>query len=121
MRAEIYYKILIKCHKLAHKLYNDERAKANLEVVYDVVYKEQNKLPYIFGSYVYSDSQIKHFYEKLAWGVFVKDMVNFFKENGKNVSPKDIKNAMLSKNVRHLLMNNSGFEWSKKVLDYFYK
>ena len=47
MRAEIYYKLLVKTHKLVHRLYGNFSMMGQLNAVRNIVYKEQNKLPYI--------------------------------------------------------------------------
>ena len=58
MRAEIYYKLLVKTHKLVHRLYGNVNMMGNLNAVRNIVYKEHNKLPYVYGSYLGAGEKI---------------------------------------------------------------
>ena len=81
MRAEIYYKLLVKTHKLVHKLYGNVNMMSNLIAVRNIVYKEHDKLPYIYGSYLGAGEEISKTYRKLSYDLFIKDMIVFFKQN----------------------------------------
>lgn len=121
MRAEIYYKLLVKTHKLVHRLYGNANMMANLNAVRDIVYKEQNKLPYIYGSYLCPGEEIYETYKKLSYDLFIKDMIVFFKQNNIIVPPKEIKNALARRYVVEILRKYVGEGYREKVLDYFYK
>jgi hypothetical protein len=121
MRAEIYYKILVKTHKLVHRLYWNVHMKSNLNAVRDIVYKEKNKLPYIYGSYLSTSEKVYEIYRKLSYDLFIKDMIVFFKQNNIVVPPKEIKDALAKRNVVGILTKYIGEGYKEKVLDYFYK
>jgi hypothetical protein len=121
MRAEIYYKLLVKAHKLVHRLYWDVHMKGNLNAVRDIVYKEQDKLPYIYGSYLSTSEKVYETYRKLSYDLFIKDMIVFFKQNNIVVPPKEIKDALVRRNVAGILRKYIGESHKEKVLDYFYK
>ena len=121
MRAEIYYKLLVKTHKLVHRLYGNVNMMGNLNAVRNIVYKEQNKLPYIYGSYLSAGTEIYETYRKLTYDLFIKDMIVFFKQNNIVVPPKEIKEALARRHVSGILSKYIGEGYQKKVLDYFYK
>ena len=121
MRAEIYYKLLVKTHKLVHKLYGNFSMMGQLNAVRNIVYKEQNKLPYIYGSYLCVGEEISKTYRKLSYDLFIKDMINFFKQNNIVIPPKEIKDALVRRNVVGILRKYIGEGYREKVLDYFYK
>lgn len=121
MRAEIYYKLLIKTHKLVHRLYWNVHMKGNLNAVRDIVYKEKNKLPYIYGSYLSAGEKIYEIYRKLSYDLFIKDMIVFFKQHNIVVPPKEIKDALDKRHVSGVLRKYIGDDYKEKVLDYFYK
>jgi hypothetical protein len=121
MRAEIYYKLLVKTHKLVHRLYGNFSMMGQLNAVRNIVYKEQNKLPYIYGSYIGAGGEIYETYRKLSYDLFIKDMIIFFKQNNIVISPKEIKQALARRHVSGILIKYIGEGYQKKVLDYFYK
>ncbi len=121
MRAEIYYKLLVKTHKLVHRLYGNVNMMGNLNAVRNIVYKEQNKLPYIYGSYLSAGPEIYETYRKLSYDLFIKDMIVFFKQNNIVVPPKEIKEALARRHVSGILHKYIGENYREKVLDYFYK
>jgi hypothetical protein len=121
MRAEIYYKLLVKTHKLVHRLYGNVNIMGNLNAVRNIVYKEQNKLPYIYGSYLGAGDKIYETYKKLSYDLFIKDMIVFFKQNNIVVPPKEIKEALARKHVSGILHKYIGENYREKILDYFYK
>lgn len=121
MRAEIYYKLLVKTYKLVHRLYGNVSIKGHLNAVRDIVYKEQNKLPYIYGSYLNVEEEISQTYRKLSYDLFIKDMIVFFKQNNIIIPPKEIKDALARRNVVGILRKYIGEGYKEKVLDYFYK
>lgn len=121
MRAEIYYKLLVKTHKLVHRLYGNVYMMDNLNAVRNIVYKEHNKLPYIYGSYLCTSEEVAKTYRKLSYDLFIKDMIVFFKQNNIIVSPKEIKNALANKYVVGILRKYIGEGYREKILDYFYK
>jgi hypothetical protein len=121
MRAEIYYKLLVKTHKLVHRLYWNVHMKGNLNAVRNIVYKEQDKLPYIYGSYLDASEEISKIYRKLSYDLFIKDMIFFFKQNNIVVPPKEIKDALSKRHVSGILRKYIGEGYIEKILDYFYK
>ena len=121
MRAEIYYKLLVKTHKLVHRLYGNVKMMDNLNEVRNIVYKEQNKLPYMYGSYIGDRGEIYETYRKLSYDLFIKDMIVFFKQNNIVISPKEIKDALERRNVSGILHKYIGENCREKILDYFYK
>lgn len=121
MRAEIYYKLLVKTHKLVHRLYGNFSMMGQLNAVRNIVYKEQNKLPYIYGSYLSAGLEIYETYRKLSYDLFIKDMIVFFKQNNIVISPKEIKDALERRNVSGILHKYIGENYREKILDYFYK
>jgi hypothetical protein len=121
MRAEIYYKLLVKTHKLAHSLCRNVDMKGNLNAVRDIVYKEQNKLPYIYGSYLSNEGEISKIYRKLSYDLFIKDMIAFFKQNNIIIPTTEIKNALERRRVSGILRKYIGEGYREKILDYFYK
>lgn len=121
MRAEIYYKLLVKTHKLVHRLYGNASMMDNLKAVRNIVYKEQDKLPYIYGSYLGAGGEIYETYRKLTYDLFIKDMIVFFKQNNIVIPPKEIKDALARRRVVGILRKYIGEGYHKKVLDYFYK
>lgn len=121
MRAEIYYKLLVKTHKLVHRLYGNVKMMDNLNAVRDIVYKEQNTLPYVYGSYLSAGPEIYETYRKLSYDLFIKDMINFFKQNNIVIPSKEIKEALERRYVVGILRKYIGKDYREKVLDYFYK
>lgn len=121
MRAEIYYKLLVKTHKLVHRLYGNFSMMGQLNAVRNIVYKEQNKLPYIYGSYLSAGPEIYETYRKLTYDLFIKDMIVFFKQNNIVVPPKEIKEALERRHVVGILRKYIGEGYQEKVLNYFYK
>lgn len=121
MRAEIYYKLLVKTHKLVHRLYGNVKMMDNLNAVRNIVYKEQNKLPYIYGSYIGAGGEIYETYRKLSYDLFIKDMIVFFKQNNIVIPPKEIKNALDRRHISGILKKYIGDGYRDKILDYFYK
>ena len=121
MRAEIYYKLLVKTHKLVHRLYGNFSMMGQLNAVRNIVYKEQNKLPYIYGSYLSAGPKIHETYRKLSYDLFIKDMILFFKQNNIVVPPKEIKDALERRHVSAILCKYIGEGYREKILDYFYK
>ena len=121
MKAEIYYKLLVKTHKLVHRLYGNVNMMGNLNAVRNIVYKEQNKLPYIYGSYLSAGPEIYETYRKLSYDLFIKDMIVFFKQNNIVVPPKEIKDALERRHVGGILCKYIGEGYREKILDYFYK
>ena len=121
MRAEIYYKLLVKTHKLVHRLYGNVYMRNNLNAVRNIVYKEHDKLPYIYGSYLSVGPEIYETYKKLSYDLFIKDMIVFFKQNNIIIPPKEIKEALARRHVGGILSKYIGEGYQKKVLDYFYK
>ena len=121
MRAEIYYKLLVKTHKLVHRLYGNFSMMGQLNAVRNIVYKEQNKLPYIYGSYLSAGPEIYEIYRKLSYDLFIKDMIVFFKQNNIVISTKEIKDALERRHVSGILHKYIGESYREKVLEYFYK
>ena len=121
MRAEIYYKLLIKTLKLVHKFYGNVNMMGNLNEVRNIVYKEQNKLPYIYGSYLGAGDDVTKIYRNLSYDVFIKDMLDFFEQNNIIVPAKEIKDALLRRHVSSILRKYIGESYREKILDYFYK
>lgn len=121
MRAEIYYKLLVKTHKLVHRLYGNFSMMGQLSAVRNIVYKEQNKLPYIYGSYLSVGPKIYEIYRKLSYDLFIKDMIVFFNQNNIVVPPKEIKEALDRRHVSGILRKYIGENYREKILDYFYK
>lgn len=121
MRAEIYYKLLVKTHKLVHRLYGNVNMMGNLNAVRNIVYKEKNKLPYVYGSYLCAGDKIYQTYKKLSYDLFIKDMMVFFKQNNIVIPPKEIQSALARRNISGILRKYVGEGYKEKILDYFYK